>query len=200
MAQVRLRLGGGRGLRLAESAVHTRLNREIKSFCKDFRPIRKILRDIGATLIGRKDQVDHFFYLPDSPGKPASRRLKLRIDDQKPQLIYYYDRNEPGSRSVEFQLFEVSDPKIKDVLETALGVRTVVRKRREVWKKDNATFNLDEIEDVGNVFEVEIEVREHDGTEGEIADYRRLFGPHLGKEIIGSNEDLVAAASAQEPR
>ncbi len=41
------------------------LNREMKSFCDDFRPIRGILRDIRATLAGQKDQVDYFFFLPD---------------------------------------------------------------------------------------------------------------------------------------
>lgn len=174
--------------------MRTRLNREIKGFCGDFRPIRGVLREIGATLIGRKQQVDYFFFLPDSPGKATSRRLKLRIDDGRPRLIYYYDRNEPDSRSVEFQVFEVSDPAIKDVLEGALGVRTVVRKRREVWKKGNATFNLDEVEGVGSVFESEVEISQDDDGPEQIAHYRKLFGPYLGEEIIGSNEDLVAAA------
>ena len=104
----------------------------MKSFCDDFRPIRRILRDIGATLAGQNDQVDYFFFLPDLPGKASSRRLKLRIDDGKPRLIYCYDRNQPGSRSVEFQVSEVSDPQIKDILEVALGVRTIVRKRHLV--------------------------------------------------------------------
>ena len=172
--------------------MRTRLNREIKSFCKDFRAIRKALRKIGATLVGQTDQVDYFFFLPDSPGQADSRRLKLRIDDGKPRLIYYYDKNQPDSRAVEFQVCEVSDPHIKDILEAALGVRSVVRKRREVWKEGNATFNLDTVEGVGKVFEAEVEVRRDDDAEGQIARYRRLFGPHLGEDITGSNEDLVA--------
>jgi adenylate cyclase class IV len=170
-----------------------RLNREMKSFCDDFRPIRRILRDIGATLAGQKDQVDYFFFLPDLPGKAGSRRLKLRIDDGKPRLIYYYDRNQPGSRSVEFQVSEVNDPQIKDLLEIALGVRTIVRKRREVWQKGNATFNLDRVHGVGNVFEVEVQVSDAGDELEQIAHYRHRFGPYLGADIVGSNEDMVAA-------
>lgn len=175
--------------------MRTRLNREIKSFCNDFRPIRKVLTSIGATLVGRKDQVDYYFFLPDSPEQTGARRLKLRIDDAEPRLIYYHDRSQSGSRCVEFQVIEVNDPQIGDVLKTALGVRTVVRKRREVWKKGSATFNIDRVEHVGNVFEVEVEVSTHGDQEEQITEYRHLFGPYLGEEITGSNEDLVAAAS-----
>ena len=175
--------------------VLTKLNREIKAFCKDFRPVRTVLRDIGATLVGRKVQVDYFFILPDSPRPAGPRRLKLRVDDGKPRLIYYYDRSQPGSRRVEFRVIEVSDPLIGDVLRAALGVRAVVRKRREVWKKGSATFNLDKVEHVGKVFEVEVEVKTHGDREEQIVHYRRLFGPYLGEDIAGSNEDLVAAAS-----
>jgi len=172
----------------------TRLNREIKAFCKDFRPVRDTLKEIGATRLGEKEQVDYFFRLPSAP-EGESRRLKLRIDDGAPRLIYYYDRYGPGSRTVEFSIAEVTDPGIRELLEAALGVKRVVRKRREVWKEDNATFNLDTVEGIGNVFETEVEVRMDDDAEGQIARYRRLFGPHLGEDITGSNEDLVAAQS-----
>ena len=171
-----------------------RLNREIKAFCKDFRAIREALRKTGATRLGEKEQVDYFFRLPGAP-EGHSRRLKLRIDDGAPRLIYYYDRYGPGVRTVEFSIAEVTDPGIRELLEAALGVKTVVRKRREVWKEGDATFNLDTVEGVGKVFEAEVEVRSDDDAEGQIARYRRLFGPHLGEDITGSNEDLVAAQS-----
>ena len=87
----------------------------------------------------------------------------------------------------------MSDPQIKDLLEIALGVRTVVRKRREVWQKGNATFNLDRVHGVGNVFEVEVQVSDAGDELEQIAHYRHRFGPYLGADIIGSNEDLVAA-------
>ena len=175
--------------------MNVRLNLEIKSFCPDFRPIRKALRAMGATPMGRKEQVDYFFVLPESPRRPPSRRLKLRMDAKGPRLIYYYDRNQPDSRLVEFQVAKVDNPLIKDVLEAALGVRAVVKKRREVWKKGAATFNLDMVEGVGTIFEVEIEDVSGEEWRSEIGRYRKLFGPYLGEEIAGSNEDLVTGST-----
>src|SRR3972149_2079332 len=84
-------------------------------------------------------------------------------------------------------------------IRVALGVRAVVRKRREVWKKDNATFNLDRVDGVGKVFEVEVEVTDGTGEGGQIDHYRELFGAYLGAEIAGSNEDLVAGRSEGGP-
>lgn len=52
-----------------------RLNREMKSFCDDFRPIRRILRDIRATSAGQMDQVDYFFFLPDVPASIIGKRV-----------------------------------------------------------------------------------------------------------------------------
>jgi adenylate cyclase, class 2 len=168
-----------------------RLNREIKAYCPDFKPIRRILREVGATFVGEKEQVDNFFVLPEDERDPRRRRLKLRTDGDAPRLIYYYDREDANSRNVNFQIAEVGDPGTKELLEAALGVRAIVRKRREVWTKENARFNLDEVEGVGTIFEVEVEGKEGDDSSKQLAGYRELFAPHLGAEIAGSNEDIV---------
>ena len=172
--------------------MNLRINREMKHFCPDFKPIREILRDLGAAFVEEREQVDYFFFLPDSPDKADSRRLKLRIENGKKQIIYYYDRNQPDSRFVDYQVAQVNDPLIKDVLEAALGVRTVVKKHREVWKKENTLFNLDRVHGVGAIFEVEVEQREGYDPEQQLAHYQDLFRPYLGPRISGSNEDLVS--------
>ncbi|MBI4571229.1 MAG: class IV adenylate cyclase [Chloroflexi bacterium] len=174
--------------------MNVRLNRELKHYCPDFRPIRRLLRRIDATPRGTRRQVDYFYHLPD-----GSRRLKLRVQHGGQTLIYYYDRYGQKSRSVEFQLFEVRDPQLRKVLETALGVRAVVRKRRELWMKGATKFHLDRVAGVGQVFEVEIEARRGDGAARQLARYRELFGPHLGRAIRGSNEDLVSAHQRHRP-
>ena len=172
-----------------------RLNREIKAFCPDFRPIRKLLRSIGATRVGVKSQTDYFYHLPKPAGGRTSRRLKLRLQSGGSHFVYYYDRNQSGTRSVEFQLFPLRDPKVKTLLEAALGVKAIVRKRREVWRRGNAKFHLDTVDSVGQVFEVELELAAARSRHlsQQLARYGALFGPYLGPEIIGSNEDLVAA-------
>ena len=173
----------------------TRHNRELKAYCDDFRPIRGVLKGIGATFIERKDQVDYFFNLPEAHDASGTKRLKLRIENQNRQLIYYYDRRASGSRSVEFQLLEVSDPQIKSIFETALGVKLVVKKHREVWRKDNTIFNLDRVDGVGKIFEVEVEVGRDDPQNHQIAYYKGIFEPHVSEEIVGSNEDILSGQS-----
>jgi adenylate cyclase class IV len=112
---------------------------------------------VGATSAGRKGQVDYFFVLPEDERGPRRQRLELRTDDEGQRLIYYYDRAEPDSRSVNFVIAEVGGASARKLLEAALGVRAIVRKRRETWRKENTRFNLDEVEGAGTIVEVEVE-------------------------------------------
>jgi adenylate cyclase class 2 len=167
------------------------LNREIKTYCPDFTPVRQLLRDLGAAFIGVMEQLDFFYHLPVIGDEEGTRRLKLRVEDGKRQLIYYYGRQETGVRTSRFQLWEVRDPQVKEVLDAAMGVRAIVRKQRELWRKENVIFNLDVVEDVGQVFEVEALAEDGRDVEAQVAEYRHCFGPYLGPYITGSNEDLV---------
>jgi adenylate cyclase, class 2 len=125
--------------------MEVQLNREIKTYCPDFTPVRQLLRDLGAAFIGVKEQVDFFYHLPVIGDEEGTQRLKLRIEDGKRQLIYYYDRQETGVRTSRFQLWEAHDLQVKEVLDAALGVRAIVRKQRELWRKENVIFNLDTV-------------------------------------------------------
>ena len=167
------------------------MNREIKAYCPDFTPIRRALRDVGAMFTEVKEQVDTFYHLPQRQGNEGTRRLKLRVEGGQRQLIYYYDRQEHGARTSRFQLWEVSDTPLKEILDRTLGVCAVVRKSRELWRRENVIFNLDTVEGVGQVFEVEVQFKEGYDLEEQVQEYRRRFGPYLGEEIAGSNEDLV---------
>jgi predicted adenylyl cyclase CyaB len=168
-----------------------RLNREIKAYCPDFVPVRQLLRGLGAAFVETREQVDFFYHLPATSDEQGTRRLKLRIENGKTQLIYYYGRQETGARTSQSRLWEVRDPQVQAVLEAALGVRVVIRKQRELWHKDNVIFNLDTVEGIGQVFEVEVLAQEGADIEAQVAENRRRFGPYLGPDISGSNEDLV---------
>ncbi len=167
--------------------------RAIKALCSDFRSIRKVLREMEATPLGRKAQTDYFFRLPGSPNQPASRRLKLRVEGGRPCRLYYYDRHSPESPLASFKVFELNDdaPSVRNLLEGVLGVEKVVKKQREAWASGKTRFHLDTVKGIGKVFEVEIEGENSGRWQEESARYRRLFGPYLGAEITGSNEDLV---------
>ena len=170
-----------------------RLNREIKAYCPDFAPVRAILREQSAGFVEVKDQVDHYYRIPPADEDGGTRRLKLRVEKGKRTLIYYWDRHEAGARTSRYQLAEANDPRIGEMLETALGTRAVVRKQRELWRKDNAIFNLDRVEGVGQLLEVEVLAEDGCDIDAVAKEYRRLFAPCLGSYIIGSNEDLVSA-------
>ena len=53
-------------------------------------------------------------------------------------------------------MWGLNSTQTKEMLDAALGIRAVVRKQRELWRKDNVTFNLDTVETVGQILEVEI--------------------------------------------
>ena len=168
-----------------------RLNREIKAYCPDFTPVRRALRDTGATFVEVKEQTDFYYHLPATGNAAGTRRLKLRMERGQGQLIYYYDRQEKGARTSNFRLWDVADSAVKEMLDVALGIRAVVRKERELWRKENVVFNLDTVEGIGPVFEVEVKAEGEYDVDAQVAEYRRLFGPYLGDDILGSNEDLA---------
>ena len=172
-----------------------RLNREIKAYCPDFEPARAILRTHGAEFVEVKEQADHYYRLPPADDSGGTRRLKLRTEKGKGTLIYYWDRQEAGARTSRYQLAEADDPRLGEMLDVALGVRAVVRKQRELWRKDNVIFNLDAVEGVGKILEVEVLAVDGCDIDAVAKDYRRLFAPCLGSYIAGSNEDLVSPAN-----
>ena len=171
--------------------MNVHLNREIKAYCPDFAPVRKLLLHVGATRVEVKEQIDHYYHLPSIGDVDGTRRPKLRVESGKRQLIYYYDRQETNARISRFQLWGIRDPQIKEVLDVALGNRVIVLKCRELWHKENIKFNLDTVENIGQIFEVE--AQEQDGCDivAQVEECRRRFGPYIGSYITGSNEDLV---------
>ena len=171
-----------------------RLNREIKAYCPDFAPVRRLLQDRGVVFVEVKEQVDFFYHLPVSSNDEGTRRLKLRVEKGKDQLIYYYDRRETNARTSRFQFWDIDDPQIKVALDTSLGARAVVRKQRELWRKENVIFNLDTVEGVGQIFEAEVQEKDGYDIESQVEEYRHLLESYLGLDIVGSNEDLVIAA------
>ena len=171
--------------------MNEQLNREIKAFCTDFAPVRDILHEHGAAHIETAEQVDYYYNLPDLPLQEANRRLKIREENGTTQVIYYVEGQESGARTSRFQIWGLNSTQTKEMLDAALGIRAVVRKQRELWRKDNVKFNLDTVETVGQILEVEIHREAGRDVEAQLEEYLGLFQPHLGEHIVGSNEDLV---------
>ena len=171
--------------------MNQQLNREIKAYCPDFAPVKELLREHGASFIEETEQVDYYYNLPNLPTSDSNRRLKIREEEGAAQVVYYVEGQESGARTSRFQIWGLNGAQTKEMLDAALGIRAVVRKQREVWRKDNVKFNLDQVEEIGTILEVEILQAEGFDVETQLEQYQNLLGPYLGDPIIGSNEDMV---------
>jgi adenylate cyclase class IV len=132
--------------------------------------------------------VDTYFNLP-SDGLTRYRRLKVREQLRRSELIGYTDCYSDGLREVDYQAISIAN-NLKDVLIGALGVSAIVSKRRELWTLPRTLFNLDTIDGIGKVFEAEV-IQPRGEVTVEIRSYLDLLERYLGDRIEGSNEDLL---------
>jgi adenylate cyclase, class 2 len=125
------------------------LNVEIKAKANQAEFIRSYLRDRHAEFKGTDFQTDTYFNVP-------AGRLKLREGNIENNLIYYERTNSPVAKESSFQLVQVPDAKaLKEVLTKSLGIKIVVKKKREIYFIGNVKFHIDEVESLGNFAEIE---------------------------------------------
>jgi predicted adenylyl cyclase CyaB len=159
-------------------------NLEIKAALHDVRRARRALSAIGARR-ARPDllQTDWYF------GVPAGR-LKLRRPGAGcgAELIAYARPDTRRARVSDFVRLPVSDPAAAlRLLGSMLGVRVRVRKRRELWRFDNARIHLDRVTGLGTFLEIEVVV-----TKG-LTQARALMRS-LTRELGIDKADLVGAS------
>lgn len=159
-------------------------NVEIKARASDLDVIQRRVEALGAVGAGELTQIDTFF---DVPG----RRLKLReFGDGTAELISYVRDDQSGPKVSNYRVTSVTAPDtLRGVLEHALGVRGIVRKRRTLFLLGQTRIHLDEVEGLGAF--VEFEVVLLDGQPE--AEGQRLALDLLEKLAI-SPSDLVARA------
>lgn len=96
-------------------------------------------------------QVDTYFHNPKG-------RLKLRETEELDYgwLIYYERPNEVDSRYSTYELCRIAEPTaIKQLLNTALGIKTIITKERSLWMYNNTRIHLDRVKDLGEFVELE---------------------------------------------
>jgi len=174
--------------------MESKINLELKYFCSDFRPVRALLREIGARKIHAVQQKDYFFNLPNRKSSHP-RRLKLREENGRHMLVYYERPNFSArlSTKADVKVLTVLDSGLREFLSTAFGVKAVVEKKRELWRKGHTVFHLDTVKNVGKVFEIEVWTNPKTLSDDKVdfAKYRRQFLPYLGAIIRGSNANIV---------
>ena len=169
-------------------------NIELKHYCSDFKQVRSVLRKIGARKEVVKNQKDYFFELPKH-ANASSPRLKLRIEGPTKTLIYYERPNFVASKNAvaTVKMYPVQDDQLLPFLKSSLGVKAIVQKKREVWRKENTVFHLDTVKDIGGIFEIELHKSGSITSKDKetFRSYQQELLPYLGKVIKGSNVDLV---------
>jgi len=124
-------------------------NIEIKARCTDLDKIRRILTTHDAEFKGTDHQIDTYFRVKEG-------RLKLREGTIEKNLIYYRrdDTKTPKNSDIDLVPFEETKA-IKNLLKSALDVKIIVDKKREIYFIGNVKFHLDVVKNLGTFMEIE---------------------------------------------
>lgn len=122
---------------------------EIKARCKDPHKVHQLLRQHQADFRGEDHQIDTYFKTPIG-------RLKLREGNIENNLIHYNRPNISGPKNSKVTYSPISsENNIKSVLTAAMGVLTVVDKKRSIYFIENVKFHIDEVKQLGTFVEIE---------------------------------------------
>jgi len=167
------------------------LNFEFKARANDIHRLEEILLKQNPLFIGEDSQTDTYFHV-------GFGRLKLREGIIENALIHYERTNTAAAKESKVLLYRHQpDPFLKEILKTALGIKTIVDKKRKIYFIDNVKFHFDEVKDLGTF--VEVEAIDKDGSIGieklknQCAEYIALL--HIDKNdfIAESYSDLLLA-------
>lgn len=131
-----------------------RRNIEIKARVEALDSIRarvEELTDEGPIVLLQEDT---FFNCPQG-------RLKLRLCPGHRAELIYYDRPDAAQPTESrYQIYATADgAELVRILESALGVRAVVRKQRTLFLVGQTRVHLDEVEHLGAFVELEVVLR-----------------------------------------
>jgi len=72
-------------------------------------------------------------------------------------LIYYLRNDSAGPKRSDYIVYKTDEPlALKQVLETSLGLRGVIKKKRLLYIVGNTRIHLDEVEKLGTFLELEV--------------------------------------------
>lgn len=166
-----------------------RRNLERKFRCPDLADVRAALPALATRYEGIQLQTDTYFHA-------HAGRLKLREIGGAPPVLIWYDRTDATTAKLcNYLLIPVADAVLlRAGLTAALGVRGVVRKRREIHHLRNVRIHLDEVEGLGTFVEFEAVLSAQDDEAAAHSDLEMLRQAlRLGdaEELAVSNVDLL---------
>ncbi len=165
-----------------------RRNIELKARCEDLTATSQACQTLGARYVGLLVQTDTYFFC-------RRGRLKLReIEGQFSELIGYERPDTSDTRASLYHLAAVPDPAAtKALLASNLGVRGVVKKRRQLWMWENVRIHLDHVDGLGTFVEFEAVVQADDDAEdhARIAKLCEALAVNDGERVAKSYSDLL---------
>jgi adenylate cyclase, class 2 len=169
-------------------------NVEIKARCSDLAEIARAAAAAGAVRETAFVQVDTYFDV-------ATGRLKLReTDGAERELIFYRRPNDLAPKLSRYDRVSIAPGQnLEFILQQAFGIKTVVRKRRQLWRIDNVRIHLDEVEGLGSFVELEVQVtagRDLAGCRAQAAALMDALQIRPADLVAGSYSDLAARLEA----
>jgi predicted adenylyl cyclase CyaB len=171
------------------------LNVEIKARCTEPAPIRNYLLSNQAEFKGTDEQTDTYFLVRQG-------RLKLREGNIENNLIYYERNDQSGPKKSQFSLVRVEDANgLKEALSKSIGIKTVVKKQREIYYIRNVKFHIDKVPGLGSFVEIEAGNHLADLSQEELKKqcdfYMNQFGIKENELIDVSYSDMLLAESEE---
>ena len=165
------------------------INIEIKARTSRSARIREYLLEQKAEFRGIDDQTDTYFNV-------LHGRLKLRQGTIENNLIFYERPDAPGPKQSDFDLINIGEGDLlNQILSKALGIRIIVRKKREIYFIGNVKFHLDTLEDLGNFVEIEASNKNFPASIDKLHEqcnfYMRQFGIKDEDLVDGSYSDML---------
>ncbi len=125
------------------------LNVEIKAKSDNQTQIRGILKSKKAEYKGTDHQIDTYFNVDNG-------RMKLREGNIENNLIHYKRENKKGPKQSKIILYKSEpDSSLKRLLTEAIGILTIIEKKREIYFIDNVKFHVDTVKELGTFIEIE---------------------------------------------
>lgn len=163
-------------------------NLEIKTYVLNLDLLVTKISELGANSEKPINQIDTYFHA-------SKGRLKLRESEEEVTLIAYDRPNKLGTKLSQFSLVKVEDAQgLKQSLEKTIGIKTIVNKNRQVWRWKNSKIHVDQVDGLGNFFEIEVvdfdEIKSLDELQIECDEILKQVYCALGETCMGSYSDL----------
>lgn len=177
-------------------------NLEFKARLRNPATIRHVLAKHDIPLAATLRQTDTYF-------QAVNGRLKLReIEGERPQLIFYVRPDAAEVKRSDYLIAPISSTAaLREVLAAACGIRTVVKKIRELYLLPRqlsrsagvqadapSRLHLDLVEGLGKFLEIEVILQDGESpqqAEQEAQAWLREFGIEAEDLLAGSYADLL---------